>query len=88
MLAAKGRIELPVPCEQWVDEALAGSGVQMAEFTPRIGVFAAFLPGAFHGDPADRIIVATAIQTGATLITRDARILEYAEAGQVSAVSA
>jgi PIN domain nuclease of toxin-antitoxin system len=46
------------------------------------------LPGGFHYDPADQIIVASARITGATLMTRDRRILTYAGAGHLNAVAA
>jgi PIN domain nuclease of toxin-antitoxin system len=46
--------------------------------SPSIAVESWELPGTFHADPADRIIVATARVTGATLLTRDRRILDYA----------
>jgi PIN domain nuclease of toxin-antitoxin system len=41
----------------------------------------------FHGDPADRLLVATARTLPATLITRDAKILSYSEAGHLRALA-
>ena len=46
------------------------------------------LPGQMQGEPADRLIVASARHTGALLITEDRLILEYAVAGQVRALRA
>ena len=41
------------------------------------------LPGEFHADPADRILVATARRLDATLITADRKIIEYGKSGFV-----
>jgi PIN domain nuclease of toxin-antitoxin system len=78
MLEAKGRIQLDRPCEQWVEQALATPGLTVAPLTPEIALDSSRLPGAFHGDPADRIIIATARRLGARLLTRDEKIREYA----------
>ena len=48
----------------------------------------ACLPGRFHHDPADRMIVATARETGATLLTRDRRILRYGARGHLKVMKA
>jgi PIN domain nuclease of toxin-antitoxin system len=45
--------------------------------TPEIALASSRLPQPFHGDPADRIIVATARSLGARVVTRDSKILEY-----------
>lgn len=77
ILEAKGRIRLQIPCEQWVKEALATPGLSIAPLTPEIALDSSRLPGSFHGDPADRIIVATARRMGARLLTRDHKLIEY-----------
>jgi len=59
MMVAKGRIELKVTAEQWFDYATQKTGIHLFELTPKIAVESCELPGSFHGDPADRIIVAT-----------------------------
>jgi PIN domain nuclease of toxin-antitoxin system len=51
-------------------------------------VDSARLPGDLHGDPADRMLVATARRVGATLVTRDGRILDYADGGHLSVLDA
>lgn len=73
MLHAKGRIQLTRPLEQWLDLTTAPPLVRRLPLTPRIAADAATLD--LHGDPADRMIVATARVHGATLLTHDARIL-------------
>ncbi len=77
MLVAKRRIQLDRPVEQWVDVALALPGIQLAPLEPAIAVRSTKLPGEFHPDPADRIIVATALEKAVPIITPDDRIRSY-----------
>ena len=77
MLVAKRRIQLDRPVEQWVDIALALPGIQLAPLEPRIAVRSTKLPGEFHPDPADRIIVATALENAVRIVTPDDRIRSY-----------
>ena len=84
LLESKGRIELSAPCEQWVRDALAIPGLSLALLTPEIALASSRLPEPFHGDPADRIIVATARALGARLVTRDTRIRAYARKRHLS----
>jgi PIN domain nuclease of toxin-antitoxin system len=77
MLVAKRRIQLDRAVEDWVDVALALPGIQLASLEPAIAVRSSRLPGEFHPDPADRIIVATALEMTAPIITPDERILRY-----------
>ena len=87
MLESKGRLRFAVPCLQWVLNALKAPGIRLAALTPQIAIESSRLPGSFHGDPADRIIAATARSVGATVVTRDQRLLEYAEAGHLRALA-
>jgi PIN domain nuclease of toxin-antitoxin system len=73
---AKGRIVLDRPPQDWVEQALSLPRVELLALTPRIALHAAML-GAFHGDPADRLIVATAIIHSAVVVTKDSRIQKY-----------
>jgi PIN domain nuclease of toxin-antitoxin system len=77
MLESKGRLELHSPVDAWIQNALATPGLSMAPLTPEIAIESCNLPPPFHGDPTDRIIVATARKMGATLLTRDRKIIEY-----------
>ncbi len=88
LLASRGRIVLGKPIGLWLDEALADPGPAIEPLTPRIAIESYELPERFHGDPADRMIVATARVTGATLMTRDRRILDYAARGHLTAIAA
>lgn len=87
MLEAKGRIRLSKDCLVWIQDALASPGISLAPLTPEIAVEGCRLPGAFHGDPADRILVATARLLGATLLTRDAMILSYGRKHRVAVMT-
>jgi PIN domain nuclease of toxin-antitoxin system len=76
-LVQYGRLELACPLEDWMEQALAYPGVQLLELTPRIAIESTKLPGTFHRDPADQIIVATARVYDIPLLTVDSRILQY-----------
>jgi PIN domain nuclease of toxin-antitoxin system len=88
MLAARGRVTLRTPLLEWVREALKTPGLSLVPLSPEIAVESTQLPGQFHGDPADRIIVASARYTGATLLTRDRGILSYSKQAHVRAIAA
>jgi PIN domain nuclease of toxin-antitoxin system len=76
-LVEKGRIALSLPVFDWIEAALRYPGIRLLELTPAIAVESTQLPGAFHNDPADQIIVATARFHDCPLLTADARILAY-----------
>jgi PIN domain nuclease of toxin-antitoxin system len=71
------RLALPVALNEWFDDALNYPGVQLLELTPEIAVASTQLPGKFHRDPADQIIVATARVHNCSLVTSDSKILDY-----------
>ncbi len=71
------RLTLPCSVGDWLRQALAYPGVQLLELTPEIAVESTQLPGAFHRDPADQIIVATARIYNCALLTSDTKILTY-----------
>ena len=77
MLATKGALKLNSPTLSWITDAVHASRVIVFPLEPAIAVDAADLP-IFHGDPADRMIVATARHLSGVLITRDTKILDYA----------
>lgn len=88
MLEAKGRIELFMPCDEWIRRALATPGLALAPLTPEIALDSTRLPGDLHGDPADHILVATARRMGARILTKDRRLIGYARQGHVRVVPA
>jgi PIN domain nuclease of toxin-antitoxin system len=71
------RLSLPCAVDEWLDEALAYPGVTLLELTSRICVESTQLPGNFHRDPADQIIVATARVHDCPIVTADRKIREY-----------
>ena len=85
MLEAKGRLRFDMPCEDWIEQGFHLPGMSLVPLTPSICVRSSRLPGVFHGDPADRLIVATAREIGAVLLTRDDQILQYAAQGHLRA---
>ncbi len=79
MGARAGRIRLRGNVLQWIETALKATAVQIAPIAPAVAVDAFDLPGNWHhGDPIDRLIIATARHLDALLVTADAEILEYA----------
>lgn len=77
-LVEGGRITLPLPVGEWIAKALAYPGVRLLELSPQVAVESTQLPGIFHRDPADQIIVATARLYGCPLVTMDQKIRSYA----------
>ena len=75
----QGQLALDRPLEEWLEGALSSEGLHVAEMTRPILIDSCRLPQPFHGDPADQIIVATARAHSATLVTRDARLRDYAQ---------
>ncbi len=88
MLASKRRIALHRDALEWVREALALPGIQLAQLSPEIAVGSNDLPFEMHPDPADRILVATARHLGATLVTADKSLLRLAKRGQFRSLDA
>jgi PIN domain nuclease of toxin-antitoxin system len=87
-LASRGRIALHRPLAQWIGEAVSAPGLSIEPLVLQIAVEACSLPEAFHRDPVDRLIVATARVANATLMTRDQGILDYAARGHLTAIAA
>ena len=77
-LHSLGRIRLTIPLRDWLEKAVAPPLVRRIGISPAIAAELATLPDSFHRDPADRIIVATARTLGATLLTKDRRIIDAA----------
>jgi len=77
MLASRGRLQLGRPVSDWLAAALNPDFVSLLPLLPPIAVDSCTLPGSFHADPADRMIVATARHHGLTLLTADAAIRAY-----------
>jgi PIN domain nuclease of toxin-antitoxin system len=76
-LVEKGKLAFSVPLDQWLYSALRFPGVELQELTPAICLDSCSLPGSFHGDPADQLIVATSRVLNRPLVTKDRKILDY-----------
>jgi PIN domain nuclease of toxin-antitoxin system len=83
--AGRAVVFLPDPAS-WFARFMAGPAIKTAAFTADIAIAASGLPDLLHGDPADRLLIATARQMSMPIVTRDAKILAYAAAGHVSAI--
>jgi len=76
-LVELNKLTLHCSIDEWMDTALAYPGIQLVELTPEIAIESTQLPGGFHRDPADQIIVATARILDCPLLTVDDKILNY-----------
>ncbi|KYC39288.1 twitching motility protein PilT [Scytonema hofmannii PCC 7110] len=72
-----GKLNLPLPIEEWYKLAQTHSGVVIEPLSPIDAIASTQLPGDFHKDPADRIIVAIARRYGISLVTCDTKIIDY-----------
>ncbi len=76
-LIEKGRLAITCDPEEWIKEAMDMPKLRLVPLTPTIAYKSSVLPKPFHDDPADQIIVATAREENATLLTKDERMLNY-----------
>lgn len=86
MLCAKGRLALIKGPIGWYNDLVGLNGFEEAYLSPEIMIKSSFLEGEPPKDPGDRMIIATANQYDATIITRDKKILAYAAAGNCKAL--
>jgi len=84
MLVSHGRLQLLIRPERWFANLFEAPGVKLADLSPDLLIASSFLPGRPPKDPTDRIILATARELGATLVTRDRALLAYGEQGHVA----
>lgn len=77
LLVRKGRLELTMPLEDWIARSEALPFVRFLPLDNRIALRSNRLPGEIHEDPADRIIIATALTLGAPLVSKDTKIRDY-----------
>ena len=86
MLKSKKRINIYEPLKDFLQAITDIDGIKVIDILPDIAADSVSLTDDFHGDPADRIIAATAINAGAVLLTRDQQILSWAEMGNIRTV--
>ncbi len=78
LLVNRGKLQLPLPVEDWIKEGLENSGIDSLPVTCDIMHKAAML-SEIHRDPADRIIIATALVYDAKLASIDSVFPDYME---------
>ena len=84
MLVEKKRIEVELDVLDWVDQVLEIPGFKICPITPHIAIQSTRLPGKLHGDPVDRLLIASAHENNAVLITCDEKIIDYGKEKWVS----
>ena len=72
-----GKLSIPVDIHRWLGLARSHPRLRIIDLGPEDAVASTLLPGEFHRDPADRMIVALARRLGVPLVTRDKRVLSY-----------
>lgn len=83
MLVERGRLVLTMELGQWLSAVESIEGVALVPITPQLAMQSVQLPGEFHRDPADRMIVALAREFNAAVITADDKIRRYAHVKSV-----
>jgi PIN domain nuclease of toxin-antitoxin system len=86
MLQLTKRINIYEPIKDFLESIVGMSGLSIVEMSPEIIAESVLLMDDFHGDSADRMIVATAKCSGASLLTRDETILTWAQLGHIKSV--
>ncbi len=86
MLVKKGKIALTMPPALWFSQVVEHPAVTLAILSHELMIDSSFLPAEPPGDPADRIIIATARHSGLMIVTRDRPIVAYAAKGHVKAL--
>lgn len=76
-LLEKEKIGISCKPEEWINAALEMPKLRFVHLAPVIAYGSTVLPKPFHDDPADQIVVATAREENATILTKDQRILNY-----------
>jgi len=88
MLKSKRRINIYEPIRDFLESVTSIDGLSVKDISAEIAAESVQLMDDFHGDPADRIIAATAKCCGATLLTRDQKILTWASLGHIKSLQA
>lgn len=87
MLASKEKIILNLPVQDWLETSIKKLKLTVIPISPHIAMESTALPGEFHKDPADRLIVATARCEKLHLITADQEILRYSKKHYVHTIA-
>ena len=87
-LARKGKLRFEMPVDVWLEQAATLLDYGEMPVTGGIARDAGNLPSPIHGDPGDRIMIATARAMTCPLMTTDRKILDYAAEGHLKAIDA
>lgn len=79
LLVERKRISLEMELTDWLKQWIELPGILMAPISFQVAILSNRLPGIIHGDPADRILIASAYEEHAVLVTADEKILKYGE---------
>ncbi len=79
MLVARGRLTLTMPAGEWVERILNWPGMAGVQLSFGAAVRSYEMIGLENGDPADRLLVATAVELGCEMVTYDERLIAFAE---------
>ena len=77
LLVQKERLKLTMPVDDWIEAVESIQQVRFVSVDPSLAIESTRLPGTFHADPADRMIVATARHLNLPLLTADGKIQAY-----------
>lgn len=86
MLEKLKKISISIPIKDWINKAISQKGIKIAGLDIDILIESVYLPGNFHKDPADRMIVATSRIKEIPLLTHDTRIIKYGQEGHVQLI--
>ena len=84
MLVERKRIILEMDLTDWLKQWVERPGILTAEFSFQVAILSNRLPEIIHGDPADRILIASAYQENAVLVTADEKILKFGQGPFIS----
>lgn len=84
MSTKKKKIQFEMDVLDWVEQSISNLGITLIPLSPKIAIESCRLPIEIHGDPSDRMLIATAHEENALLITCDAKLIEYGRGRHIS----
>ncbi len=87
LLVCRNKLDFGQPPLVWFADFVERFRINVIDLTPEIAINSSYLPGKFHGDPADRMLVATAMTHAAVIVTADRNIVSYGAQGFVQVIA-
>jgi PIN domain nuclease of toxin-antitoxin system len=87
LLVSKNRLNVGQSAMAWFDSFVRQFNIYVLDISAEIAINSSYLPGKFHGDPADRILVATALAHSTALVSADKEIVSYGKQGFVQIIA-